>query len=181
MKENEKIGEAQYWDAAAECASATAYTVGTVFGAMSLQPWAAAGLGFNAITSSTACIAKIASIASGQTVGQYSELSGAMALLDPWGLLLAAGTGGETLKNSAPSNVFSAGQSQTELFYEVLSKPRRLSKTDFFQIAGDLIKYASSASDGSLRQERLLGVSLRDKTDENPILLYEVPKGKKNE
>lgn len=178
-----KVGKDQYWDAAAECASATVYTAGTVAGAMSAQPWLAAPLGFNAITSSMVCIVKITSIASGQTVGQYTQLSGAMALLDPWGQLLAAATGGETLKNSAPANVFSAGQSLTELLYDVLSTPRRFTKAEYFQIAGDLIKYASSAPDLNPRQERLLGVTLRDRTDEKPIPLYDVPqpKGKKNE
>lgn len=183
MNEKEKVGKDQYWDAAAECASATLYSAGTVAGALSAQPWLAAPLGFNAITSSTTCIAKIASIASGQTVGQYTQLSGAMALLDPWGMLLAAGTRGETLTNSAPANVFSAGQSQTELLYDLLSAPRKFTKTDYFQIAGDLIKHASSASDVNSRQERLLGITLRDKAEEKPIPLYDVPqpKGTKSE
>lgn len=181
MKQNEKVGTDQYWDVATECASAGLYITGTAFGAVSAEPWLVAALGFNAITSSTACIAKITSIASGQTVGQYTQLSGAMALLDPWGLLLAAGTRGETLKNSAPANVFSSGQSLTELLYDKLSKPSKFKKAEYFQIAADLVKYASSSGDVTSKEGRLLGVSLLDKTEETPIHLDDVPSSKGNE
>lgn len=180
MKQTEKVGTDQYWDAATECASAVLLSTGTVLSAMSAQPWAAAALGFNAITSSTACIAKITSIASGQTVGQYTQLSGAMTLLDPWGQLLAVGTGGGTLSNSAPANVFASGQSLTETLYEKLTRPSKFKKAEYFQIAADLIRYASSSADVNPREGRLLGVSLLDKSDEKPIHLDDVssPEGK---
>ena len=181
MSQNEKAREDQYWDMASECAAAVAYDTAAILGALAGQPWTSAGVAFNAITSSTACIAKVTSLASGQTVEQYAQLSGAVGLLDPWGKLLAAATRGETLTNTAPANLFSAGQSQTELLFEKLSKPGKFRKADYAILLGDLIKYASSSGDVKARQDRLLGVSLLDKADKKSIPLYDAPLPKRKE
>jgi hypothetical protein len=153
--------QAQNRDAAFECVAAVASAAATV---LSLgRPSTAITMGYNAITGSVSCIAKITSLASGQTPEQYQQLSGGLSMLDPWGAAIGIATGGASLGNASLSTSLAIGQSQGELLFTLLEHPpRSLEPVQWLQVAADFTKYFGVVDDTDLRPEKLMGVTLRD-------------------